>query len=328
MASKDEQYLRIKKIDERLRRFQNTVVSTKELMKICDTPLRTFRKDMARLKDKYDAPIVYDKKRKGYYYAKDFALAIQELALNQTELKTLEIAGATLNQFKGLKVFADVQGVFDKIGKAISYKLNKSKQEQNYVHFEKVPYFRGSELITPFYEAIQRQRSIQFDYQKYENAEISTRIIDPYWLKEHKNRWYVIAWEHKSGLFKAFGLDRITLNNKPQEVGGFIRQKISLDDLMKYAFGMYVHNNQEKVEEVVLSMTAKRFQYFQSQPFFDYKPRNVRQSQDGFEVRAKLVINEEFVMELAKLGADIKVIAPESLKTKLIAHLRKAIEQY
>jgi predicted DNA-binding transcriptional regulator YafY len=44
--------------------------------------------------------------------------------------------------------------------------------------------------------------SVEFSYQKYLENNANKRTVEPYALKEFKNRWYVFVKDTKDGNFK------------------------------------------------------------------------------------------------------------------------------
>ncbi|EAY25597.1 WCX domain-containing protein [Microscilla marina] len=96
---------------------------------------------------------------------------------------------------------------------------------------------------------------------------------------------------------------------------------------MKHSFGLYI--SETPPETVVLSMNHARAQYFKAQPLFDYDEQHVLiDNEQEFRLQKKLIINYELMMELAKLGASVKVLAPKSLQTQLKQYLAAAMSQY
>ena len=71
----------------------------------------------------------------------------------------------------------------------------------------------GLELIPTFFDAIEQEKVLQFDYKPKYNGEAVTLIFHPYYLKEYNQRWFVFGKSvDESGKplqYNQCGLDRI-----------------------------------------------------------------------------------------------------------------------
>jgi predicted DNA-binding transcriptional regulator YafY len=325
MTTIESRTQRIRKIHEQLKLFAGGTVSKKKLIEVCESSERTLKGDLKYMREAYDAPIDFNWKTRGYYYTEDnFELLAETIALSAKELNDLKLTASTLEQFQGLEMFKDVRGIFQKLDNAVKYKILQTSAEP-YVVFEQAPACEGSHLISFFYQAIEHQKAVAFTHQKFTREPKKEYVLRPYWLKEHKNRWYIIGETVHDQKFRILGLDRIV--SAPAIRGAFKRKPVSLPTLMKHSFGLYISN--KKPENVVLSMDYTRAQYFKAQPLFAYGEQNVLvDNMQEFRVQKKLIINPELIMELAKLGASVKVLEPESLQEKLKQYLIDAINQY
>lgn len=68
----------------------------------------------------------------------------------------------------------------------------------------------GTENMYGLLHAIKNNFQIKFLYRKFWNDEVKLRTVEPYLLKEFRNRWYVITIESKGSVLKTFALDRIS----------------------------------------------------------------------------------------------------------------------
>lgn len=319
--------LRIKIINECLSSFINRRVSTQTLMKKCGIGRTALMDDLQYLRDELGAPIAYDRKSKGYYYKEEYDLVIQKLALSKQDLNALKVAVKTLNQFKNLEVFRDLEGIFDKIEKAVRFKLPQEGLASNpHIQFESVPYFKGSELIEFFLEAIEHRRALRFSYRKFNNEAPKLRIIEPYLLKEHRNRWYIIGWVEQKKDYRIFGLDRIA---DPAYTGDHFlpRKDFDLEMMQKHSFGIFI-SSKEKPQSVVLSFTPERAHFFDSQPFHQYFKKIASPEKGRHYYAFYLIINEEFKLEICRMGSSVKVIEPQWLQAEIKRYLTEALNQY
>lgn len=177
---------RFQYINDQLRR--GVAVPTIELMKGCGIAERTLKDDIAQMRERYDAPIHYNRRLGGYEYTQSFDLKTVEIELTDQDVAALKNAVATLNQFRDLAVFADFRGAVEKIEQAVRFRFSQPTMSQAYIAFEAVSAGRGNELLDTVLAACLNKQVIQFQYQKYDDPAPRQRTVFPHLVKEHRNR--------------------------------------------------------------------------------------------------------------------------------------------
>ena len=137
---------------------------------------RTFKRDIEDISALYNIDIVYDFSRKVYYVNLDEQSDINE------------------RMFEAFDTFSA---------------LNISDRLSDSIHFEKRRP-QGTENLHGLLHAIKNKVQISFTYQKFWKDKITVRIVEPYALKEFKNRWYLMANDLKDKRVKSFALDRLS----------------------------------------------------------------------------------------------------------------------
>ena len=325
----NHQFYRIQQINEQLNLFSNGRVPIEKLMEVCGRKKRTIKEDIQYMRDEYGAPIKYDRIEKGYYYAEPFNAKVM-ISLSKKDLAALEVAVNNLNQYRNPSIFKDLEGLFDKVSKAVRFRGLKKREEGSYIQMESVPYFKGDMHIPFFLDTIRKKQVVAFTYHKF-NGEIKEMQVEPYLLKEHRNRWYVIGRDKYSNIIKSFGLDRIEENPAPGLIEDYFNpvSPAYIQHLFNQSFGLYI-NESQKPEKVILSFNKARASYFKTQPFLPYNQNEhvIQDDDEAFIIQREIQISDELVMEIARQGEGLKVIAPESLKEKVKDYLKRALEQY
>lgn len=300
-------------------------ISIRNLENACGLEERRVKEYISELKaEPYNAPIEYDAKQRGHRYTKPFKLDVV-LKLAPKEIEILEFAVNTLKQFQSLQMLADIAPAIDKVENMVKSKVSALP---TYIELETMPKYQGAEYIHTFLEAIKAKQQVSFCYQKIgKNTSIETYKLCPYLIKEHKNRYYVIGKVEGKG-YRVFGLDRIVSPEKMKILPDiFLEDKnFNLPDLLRYSYGLFISDTVEP-EEVTLSFTPERGKYLKSLPLQAYqKPYNVIDNETEYQISYKLKINDELVQDIVRWGAEVKVIAPESLRHKVREHYRRALE--
>ena len=254
---------------------------------------RTFHRDQIEIIELFGVEIKYDKSQKGYYLEGEYVSSNTEKLIDSYRL---------INTFQ----------IFKNIDQFIVTELNRS----------------GSEHLLIILDAIQKRKRIAFNYCKYVDVNVENRIVEPYFVKEFKNRWYVIAKDTKDDLTKTFALERIV--NEPYSNGiasSFdIPPTINSETYFKDSFGIFRLSG-TSVENIELMFTPLKGRFIKSQPIHKSQ-QIIVDTEIELRIKLKLQVTHDFIMEILSHGSEVKVISPQSLRETIIAETKKNLLQY
>lgn len=252
---------------------------------------RTFQRDLEDIRSIYNIDIQYDFSKKVYFI--DFE---QQPEVNERILEAFDTFNA----------------------------LNITDRLSNYIHFEKRKP-QGTENLYGLLHSIKNQVQIMFSYQKYWEDKITTRNVEPYALKEFKNRWYLLANDLKDNQVKSFALDRLTeleitkkRFNSPKD--------FDVNEHYKYCFGIISPNN-HKLQEVILSFDPFQGKYIKSLPLHESQ-EILNDDSEELLVKLTLYVTHDFLMEILSFGENVKVIAPSNLIEDVKKSYQNALNLY
>lgn len=256
-----------------------------------NTTVRTFQRDLNDIRSIYDIDIQFDRSRKVYYVDSEG---------HQEAFKRIMEAYDTFNA------------------------LSISDRLSDFIHFENRR-TTGTENLYGLLHAIKNRFRISFIYHKYWEDEATNRILEPYALKEFRNRWYLVGNDVDKNQIRIFALDRISdLNIGRQTFSP--TQKFDVNEYFQDCFGIIMPGDQ-KTEEVILSFTPDQGKYIKSLPLH-HSQQLLADNEQEVLIKLKLAVTFDFVMELLSHGADVKVIQPQSLIDEIKGIYRKALKQY
>lgn len=278
-------------------------------------------KDMRYMKDYYEAPIDYDAFQKGYYYINPR----YSMGLTEDEYESIHLASRILDQFKDTEIFEDFDGVVEKILERVNLSFkNNEKDSREYVQFETAPLVLGTEHLSPLLSAIKNKQSISFAYKKFNTEEVKTHYLDPYLLKEYRNRWYLIGYKKESDYIYTFGLGRLSklvvLSDKFNVSPRFNLYKF-------YQHNIGITTVKEKPQKIVIEVSARQSEYVISQPLHSSQ-KEVSRNNKYVTFELKVVPTYELEQLILGMGNEVLVIAPESLRNSVKLKLTKLIEKY
>lgn len=253
--------------------------------------LRTFQRDLNNIRSLFGIDIQYDASQKVYYIEYDEKSEVSERILEAFD---------TFNA------------------------LNITDRLSQYIHFEKRKP-QGTENLYGLLHAIKNKLQIKFSYQKYWEEELTNRHVEPYALKEFKNRWYLMAKDLINNKIRTFALDRLT-DLEITKTHFLSDNGFQVSEHFKHCFGI-LGPNADKPQTVVLSFDSFQGKYIKSLPIHESQ-EIVIDNKKVLQIKLKLFITYDFIMELMSHGSNVKVIEPESLKNELKNNFKKSLKLY
>src|SRR5687767_3185365 len=152
----------------------------------------------------YNAPIIVLEKK--YYTYEDPDYSIINIPLTDQDLGKLTEVVEILKQFKGFSHFQELSGMVQRLENKI-YAARTNTEPV--IDFEKNENLKGLEHIETLYQAIIKKCTVELCYQSFKARSANTFIFHPYYLKEYRNRWFVIGVKKKKTPILTLALDRI-----------------------------------------------------------------------------------------------------------------------
>ncbi|MFB2120160.1 helix-turn-helix transcriptional regulator [Parapedobacter sp. 2B3] len=185
---------------------------------------------------------------------------------------------------------------------------------------------QGTEHLYGLLHAIRNRVQITFQYHKFYEARSETRKVEPYALKEARNRWYLLCHDVGKQALRLFGIDRMSgleftkkKFTKPNE--------LDIENIFHSSFGIILPEVGQKVEEVTLSFSSFQGKYVKSLPLHESQ-EIVEDNEKELVITLRIYITHDFIMELLSFGRDVKAIAPPSLAKILTDSYQSAYKQY
>ena len=253
---------------------------------------RTLQRDIKEIRNVFGIDIEYSKSQKGYF-----------ISQNENENMNFQRMMEAFEMFNSLNLAQDLTP---------------------FIHLEKRRP-QGTENLYGLLHAIKNRLQIKFTYQKFWEEELSQRLVEPYALKEFKNRWYIMAKDSKDNNIKSFALDRLT-NLEITNLNYQYPDNYSIEQSYRYCFGI-ISPNDEEPQDIILSFDPFQGKYIKTLPLHDTQQVLVDNDEE-IKIKLKLCLTHDLVMELLSFGDNLKVIEPKSLADQIKQAHKKAYRQY
>lgn len=254
--------------------------------------VRTFQRDKKEISNLFGIDIEYSRSEKGYF-------------ISQNEAEQMN--------------FQRMIEAFDMFNS-----LNLAQNLTPYLHLEqRRP--QGTENLSGLLHAIKNRLSIKFEYQKFWEEEVSRRFAAPYALKEFRNRWYVMAADHKDGPIKSFALDRLSKLEITKEHFTY-PEGYNAEEKYRYCFGI-ISSDDDEPQDIILSFTYPEGKYIKTLPLH-HTQEILADNEKELRIKLRLYPTHDLLMELLSHGKSVKIIRPKSLAERVKQAHKEAFKQY
>ncbi len=319
---------RFYKIDQYL--SESRSVSFSDLQGRLEVSRATLTRDLAYMRDRLNAPIVFDRELNGYRFDRTApnsggqydlpglwfsAQEIHALLTMQHLLAQLDHGGLLGGHIQPLQArLSALLGSADDTALDVAQRIRIETigaREYQLGHFQAV----GSALL--------RRKRLLIDYHARGNDSVTQREISPQRLVHYRDNWYLDAWCHLRDELRAFSVDAIlrveTLEKKAKEVA-----QHSLDAQLGASYGIF---RKKTTHHAVLVFNAERSRWVRNERW--HPQQKGRTLSDGrYELTLPYADDRELIMDILKYGADCTVVSPPELVTRVRAEVARLARLY
>lgn len=205
---------------------------------------------------------------------------------------------------------------------AIANMLSDSRDVSHLIFFEEVPSARHH--LDTFIKALKEKHVVKFDYHPYTRIYPKTGLIlEPYFLKIFRQRWYVTGRNVADKAIKTYALDRM-LNVTLTTDEYTIPEDFDPAKYFHNSFGIVF--DEGEVRDVEIRVDPKQAKYFRALPLHHSQSERLCDGYSLFSYRLKLT--SDFVAELLSYGPRVVVESPEELRSMMITSLKETLKKY
>ncbi|MFK8054946.1 MAG: helix-turn-helix transcriptional regulator [Saprospiraceae bacterium] len=287
-----------------------------------DIARRTIQLDIQMMRSDrlgYNAPIeVYERK---YYKYAELGFTITESPLSEQDVSRLREVVDMLKQFSGFRQMEEFGGLIGKLRDQLGTGRTDGRRIIDIEYNENL---RGLHWIDSLYEIIAKEHRAYITYQSFTAREARPILFEPYFLKEARNRYFVLGRERGSQRTLTLALDRI---QEVKDTGDKFELQPGLDieTFFKHTVGVSVSDKDP--EEVVLHVSRYRA------PYILTKPIHHSQTQTAIgdryvELTLYVQLSFELESEILSFGSDVQVVKPMHLRRRIRKILEASAASY
>ena len=325
MAEREDKFRthRIIQIDKWIR--SGSYPSVQQMEKEYGVSKRTILRDIEFLKDRYNAPVVADRTRKGYYYS-DPTFMIQNVLLTEGDLFTVSTVMPLMEQYKNTPLEASFKNIMSKIAEMLPNQVTVDTCFLNKdISFISDPLPKIEEdIFNSIFKSVKIRQVITFGYKSVGSSNYKFKTFDSYHVLCQKGNWYVLGYDHAADSTRIYALSRM----KDIQFTGESFELPKDFDLSKHvdlSFGIW--NNPEEPVEYELMFTAKMANYILEREW--HKNQTVEQKEDGSVVlKFKSNQRQQVFSWVLSFGDAVTIINPPELINDMKAEIKRLSKKY
>lgn len=171
---------------------------------------RTVRGDLAFMRDRLHAPLVYDRSRGGYHYTNP-TWALPTIFATEGELLAFFLSVELARRYLGTTFEEPLRKAAAVLSLSLPDKvqLDLNLLAQHYTFRPGATASADPALLLALHEAIHGLCPVQVTYFTASRGERNQRVIEPYQLYNVRGDWQVIAFDRLRGQMRNFAVSRI-----------------------------------------------------------------------------------------------------------------------
>ena len=304
-------------------------LGTAYLMELLGVSRATLKRDIAHMRQRMNAPVVWDREHAGWrldaaaqlpgtqYELPGLWLTAEEihaLLTMQHLLAHLDSGGllgphieplaARLNQLLGSGASAGVE---------VARRIRVQTVGARPVH---LPHFQavGSALL--------RRRKLQISYHGRGRNLTQEREVSPQRLVHYRDNWYLDAWCHRARGLRSFAVDAIrdasVLNTAAIDV-----PDAELDEVLGAGYGIFAGR---RVQWARLRFSAERARWVAAESWHP-KQRGRFEANGTYLLDLPYADPRELVMDILRHVPEVEVLGPKGLREMVAEKLRAGVEK-
>lgn len=300
------------------------VMSREDILHKLEISLATFKRDIAKLRDRLHTPIVFDRDLGGYRLEQTDSTELPGMWFSQDEMLALMTIQSMIVQLEPgllgpkLKPF---QKRLDDMLASQGLDAVTLTQRVRAVHAGKrrLPLSNFETLA----KATLERKQVQVEHLNRQTGETVLRDISPQQLVHYRDNWYVDAWCHLRGGLRSFAIDAITraqlLDKKAKDID-LVAMRQQLDG----GYGIFGGTPKAWAQ---LRFSKARAAWVENE-IWHPEQKSQRLPDGRYELLIPYADERELLGDLLRFGAEVEVLGPARLREQIQAEIAKLARLY
>lgn len=298
------------------------VVPVDGMLAELEVSLATFKRDLEYVRNRFYAPIEWDREVGGYRYAANTQQQhLPGLWCNASEAYALLMMQALLKDIQPGLLGKHIEPLQARLKALIETAEHPAEDVERRI---KVLHVGTRSVPQKFFELVAgvllRKQRLHLRYFARGTGETSEREVSPQILIHHKGNWYLGAWCHKQDAMRSFAMDSIEEATEVSKAVKAVPQK-TLDAFIGQGYGIFSGTD---VKWATLRFSAERSRWVSSELW--HPQQRIQIDQNGqLLLEVPYTDQRELLMDVLRHGRHVEVLKPLSLREDALKELDSAV---
>lgn len=281
----------------------------------------TFKRLLELLRDRYQAPIIWDPIARGYRYdTDDGRFALPGVWLTESEAFALLMANRLLQDVQPGLHQQGLAQLQDRIGTLLGPQW---QSQADRLRVESIGrQYVAPELFLPLVQALFARRQLQLHYSATSH-QAEVRHISPQRLCWYRDNWYLLAWCHERQALRIFALSRIADPLELDEVA-YDCEMQELDALFSNGYGIFAGNTMQQAE---LRFDPSAAPWVRDVQWHRDQIQTLEQS-GHIRLSFPYADQRELARDLMRFIGEVEVLGPPELRQRVIAAMNAGLKKH
>ena len=319
---------RFYKIDRMLQ--ARPVVPIEDFLGELDVSLATFKRDLEYMRDRLNAPIVWDRDQKGYRFewpdesARAPRYELPGLWFNATEAQSLLTLEQLVETLEPSLLGPHLQPLKTRLAALLSTGDRQADEVRKRIRIITM----GARKHEPRFfsvaaAAVLNRQRLRIAYFNRSDDETTEREVSPQRLVYYRMNWYLDAWCHMRNGLRIFALDAV----RAADLTDARAKDVPAEELSAELQSGYGIFSGRQTAWATLRFSAERARYVSLEMW--HSKQRARWEKDGrYVLEVPYSSSKELAMDIMRYGADVEVLAPANLRKEVAQRLKEALGQY
>ena len=314
-------------IDRLLRSHQGTTL--RGMMEEMEVSRATVRRDLEYMRDRLAAPILWDNETRCYRYESDAAgedrYALPGLWFNASEVHALLTMEHLLSSLQPGLLEPHIEPLRSRIRRLLDTGDHPAEEVTRRIRVLHMAARQAdSEVFGVISHALLRRQRLELEHLNRRTGEVTRRTVSPQRLAHYRDNWYLDSWCHLRKGLRSFAVDAIQAAESVEQPKAKDVTELELEKVLGTGYGIFAG---EHTKEAVLRFSAEAARWVARGKWHSRQEGEF--NEDGsYTLTIPYADETELVMDIMRHGADVEVLAPDTLRQAVHRRLSVAAAQY
>jgi predicted DNA-binding transcriptional regulator YafY len=298
------------------------VVSRRQFLDALQVSPATFKRDVEYLRDRFHAPIEWNRELGGYEYRRrpdGRPFQLPGLWFNPSEIEALLTMHAMLDDLRPGLLGPHVEPLRARLEALLEEgKVEASEVRKRVKMLPQAARAMPSGVFETIAAGTLKRRRVAIRYAARSTGETTDRAISPQRLVHYRDNWYVDAWCHLRNGLRKFAIDAIVEARLTDEKAKAVDLR-EVEREFNTGYGIFAGT---RVDWAKLRFAPARARWV-AQERWHPDQRGRAEADGSYVLEIPYADPRELLMDILKYGSDVEVLGPATLVATVAGEVRK-----